>query len=163
MPEVSHGQRNLAGYSPEGRKESDTTEQLNPKTCSWGQDSGLAKKMPRCNFGSAHFGALPETPSEDLCSGIQQGPDHHWWEPLGALGLLDTVAQLCPHPKLSRCRVAVNTQLGVHMCLLSDSWIARRWRAILGQCPHLGHLLLPAPSAVWSQVRIPHSAPSLWI
>ena len=26
LPEESHGQRNLAGYSPRGRKESDTTE-----------------------------------------------------------------------------------------------------------------------------------------
>ena len=29
LPGESHGQRNLAGYSPKGRKESDTTEQLN--------------------------------------------------------------------------------------------------------------------------------------
>ena len=29
MPEESHGQRSLVGYSPWGRKESDTTEQLN--------------------------------------------------------------------------------------------------------------------------------------
>ena len=26
LPGESHGQRNLAGYSPQGRKESDTTE-----------------------------------------------------------------------------------------------------------------------------------------
>ena len=26
LPEKSHGQRNLVGYSPRGRKESDTTE-----------------------------------------------------------------------------------------------------------------------------------------
>ena len=29
MPEESHGQRSLVGYSPWGRKELDTTEQLN--------------------------------------------------------------------------------------------------------------------------------------
>ena len=29
LPEKSHGQRSLVGYSPWGRKESDTTEQLN--------------------------------------------------------------------------------------------------------------------------------------
>ena len=29
LPGKSHGQRGLAGYSPWGRKESDTTEQLN--------------------------------------------------------------------------------------------------------------------------------------
>ena len=29
MPEESHGQRTLAGYSPWGDKESDTTERLN--------------------------------------------------------------------------------------------------------------------------------------
>ena len=28
LPEKSHGQRSLAGYSPKGRKESDTTERL---------------------------------------------------------------------------------------------------------------------------------------
>ena len=28
LPEESHGQRSLAGYSPWGREESDTTEQL---------------------------------------------------------------------------------------------------------------------------------------
>ena len=29
LPGESHGQRSLAGYSPQGHKESDTTEQLN--------------------------------------------------------------------------------------------------------------------------------------
>ena len=29
LPEKSHGQRSLAGYGPEGRKELDTTEWLN--------------------------------------------------------------------------------------------------------------------------------------
>ena len=29
LPEKYHGQRSLAGYSPWGHKESDTTEQLN--------------------------------------------------------------------------------------------------------------------------------------
>ena len=32
LPGIFHGQRNLAGYSPWGRKESDTTEQLNMHT-----------------------------------------------------------------------------------------------------------------------------------
>ena len=31
LPEKSHGQRSLEGYSPKGHKESDKTEQLN--TC----------------------------------------------------------------------------------------------------------------------------------
>ena len=31
----SHGQRSLAGYSPQGHKESDTTEQLNNKSVTW--------------------------------------------------------------------------------------------------------------------------------
>ena len=30
LPGASHGQRSLAGYSPWGHKESDTTEQLTP-------------------------------------------------------------------------------------------------------------------------------------
>ena len=29
LPEESHGQRSLVGYSPQGRKELDTTERLN--------------------------------------------------------------------------------------------------------------------------------------
>ena len=33
LPEESHGQRTLAGYSPKGHKESDTTEQLSAHTC----------------------------------------------------------------------------------------------------------------------------------
>ena len=32
LPGESHGQRSLAGYSPRGRKESDTTEQLHTHT-----------------------------------------------------------------------------------------------------------------------------------
>ena len=32
MPEKSHGQRSLAGYSPKGHKESDMAEQLNTHT-----------------------------------------------------------------------------------------------------------------------------------
>ena len=32
LPEKSHGQRRLVGYSPWGRKESDTTER---RSCSW--------------------------------------------------------------------------------------------------------------------------------
>ena len=38
LPGEAHGQRSLAGYSPWGRKESDTTEQLSAHTrVSWGQ------------------------------------------------------------------------------------------------------------------------------
>ena len=40
LPEKSHGQRSLAGYSPKGRKESDMTEQLNTHT------QGRAKGSP---------------------------------------------------------------------------------------------------------------------
>ena len=32
LPEKPHGQRSLAGYSPKGRKESDTTKQLSTHT-----------------------------------------------------------------------------------------------------------------------------------
>ena len=32
LPEKAHGQRSLAGYSPEGRKESDMTKQLSTGT-----------------------------------------------------------------------------------------------------------------------------------
>ena len=33
LPGESHGQRNLVGYSPWGRKESDTTERLSHTKC----------------------------------------------------------------------------------------------------------------------------------
>ena len=33
LPAESHGQRSLAGYSPRGRKQSDTTEQLKQQGC----------------------------------------------------------------------------------------------------------------------------------
>ena len=33
LPEKSHGQRSLVGYSPGGHKESDMTEQLSAHTC----------------------------------------------------------------------------------------------------------------------------------
>ena len=33
LPEKSHGQRNLAGYRPEGHKELDMSEQLSAHTC----------------------------------------------------------------------------------------------------------------------------------
>ena len=33
LPGKSHGQRSLAGYSPRGRKESDTTERLTQRVC----------------------------------------------------------------------------------------------------------------------------------
>ena len=33
LPGESHGQRSLAGYSPRGHKESDTTEQLHVHLC----------------------------------------------------------------------------------------------------------------------------------
>ena len=32
LPEKSHGQRSLVGYSPKGCKESDTTQRLNTHT-----------------------------------------------------------------------------------------------------------------------------------
>ena len=35
LPGEAHGQRSLAGYSPWGRKESDTTQQLRIYALSW--------------------------------------------------------------------------------------------------------------------------------
>ena len=42
LPGESHGQRSLVGYSPWGRKESDTTEQLStaPDERAWGKYLG---------------------------------------------------------------------------------------------------------------------------
>ena len=35
LPQKSHGQRSLVGYSPWGHKESDTIEQLSTHACTW--------------------------------------------------------------------------------------------------------------------------------
>ena len=35
LPEKSHGQRSLEGYSPKGCKEANTTERLSTHTCDW--------------------------------------------------------------------------------------------------------------------------------
>ena len=50
LPGESHGQRSLAGYSPWGRKESDTTEKLNNKN--WVPSTGRAPLI----FQSLHCG-----------------------------------------------------------------------------------------------------------
>ena len=42
LPEESHRQKSLAGYSPQGRKESDTTEVM-------GFKSGTSVKEPACH------------------------------------------------------------------------------------------------------------------
>ena len=41
LPGESHGQRNLAGYSPWGRKESDTTERLTLSLFPLGSGDGM--------------------------------------------------------------------------------------------------------------------------
>ena len=41
MPEKSHGQRNLAGYSHKGHKDSDKTEQLSTAPCGKGREGVL--------------------------------------------------------------------------------------------------------------------------
>ena len=41
LPEKSHGQRNLAGYSPKGHKDSDMTEQLTTAPCGKGREGVL--------------------------------------------------------------------------------------------------------------------------
>ena len=50
LPGKSHGQRSLAGYSPLGRKESDTTEKLNNRN--WVLSTGKAPLI----FQSLHCG-----------------------------------------------------------------------------------------------------------
>ena len=41
LPGESHGQRSLAGCSPWGHKDSDTTEVTTQHSTQWGLDSGL--------------------------------------------------------------------------------------------------------------------------
>ena len=51
LPGESHGQRNLVGYSPRGRKESDTTERL----VLWGN---IIIVFIVTEFSGPHFGGL---------------------------------------------------------------------------------------------------------
>ena len=44
LPEKSHGQRSLAGYSPRGRKELDTTE-VTGYTCNPQRGAGVGKRQ----------------------------------------------------------------------------------------------------------------------
>ena len=46
--ENPHGQRSLAGYSPWGRKESDTTKQLSLSKCVWPIQGALCSVAPLC-------------------------------------------------------------------------------------------------------------------
>ena len=59
LPGESHGQKSLAGYSPWGRKESDTTEQLNSNESECNQDfpGGSEVKNLPANAGDA--GSIP--------------------------------------------------------------------------------------------------------
>ena len=58
LPEKFHGLRSLAGYSPWGHKESDTTEQLTHTHTHWSWSSwgasllGSGEKLWRCSSGS---------------------------------------------------------------------------------------------------------------
>ena len=62
LPGESHGQRSLAGYSPSGHKESDTTEQLTLsvwRQCTWSADTVSVRGFAlEHNFPSLNFHAL---------------------------------------------------------------------------------------------------------
>ena len=60
LPRKSHGQRSLAGYSPRGRKESDTTEQLHFPFLS-DLFSPLIKHSHLC---SLNYGNSPHVPAK---------------------------------------------------------------------------------------------------
>ena len=59
LPGESHGQRNLAGYSPWGRKESDTTKQMNTHACNpclFFEGTKKANKLVKCGHqGAGHL------------------------------------------------------------------------------------------------------------
>ena len=60
LPGESHGQRSLVGYSPQGRKKSDTTEQLHftsPTPVFLGFPCGSAGKESACKAGD--LGLIP--------------------------------------------------------------------------------------------------------
>ena len=56
LPGKSHGQRNLAGYTPPGRKDSDITEQQDRQTCSW--KTVLAQKLGNVPYATGYFPIL---------------------------------------------------------------------------------------------------------
>ena len=57
LPGESHGQRSLEGYSPQGSKESDTTELLSMHTCTDRSESFLSKNLRPRSTSSAHTAA----------------------------------------------------------------------------------------------------------
>ena len=60
LPEESHGHRSLVVYSPWGRKESDTTEQLTHTSVNGGFPGGSVDKEPAYKAGDAgETGSIP--------------------------------------------------------------------------------------------------------
>ena len=84
LPGKSHGQRSLAGYSPRGHKESDTTEPLNNNTyftvLQEGSDESVCIKLKRAP-GQA---GSPEWRSASLIIPTTLGPGPHPCRLLGA-------------------------------------------------------------------------------
>ena len=68
LPEKSHGQRSLVGYSPKGHKESDTTGRLST--------GGPVVKNPPANAGDMGWPLVPEDPT---CHGATKLLCHNCW------------------------------------------------------------------------------------
>ena len=66
MPEESHGQRRLAGYSPQGRKESDTTEQLTHSHSRW-EPPVWHRELSSVLCGELHGKEIQETGDVCIC------------------------------------------------------------------------------------------------
>ena len=95
LPEKSHGQRSLTGYSPRGHKESGTTERLN-----W-------TELKRCGF-SPLIGKIPWSrrwkPTPVFLPGIFHGQGRlTGYSPWG-LKELDTTECACTHTHIHRHR-----------------------------------------------------------
>ena len=58
LPEKSHGQRSLVGYSPWGRKESDTTDQLHFHFLSWGTRFHMQPNIFQTKMGARSLQTL---------------------------------------------------------------------------------------------------------
>ena len=90
LPGKSHGRRSLIGYSPWGRKESDTTERLHFLHFPWRQEFLVSPETLFPSRVSAHF--LPERPTfsgvclkKEIISSKTAAPD-----PMKKEGLLRT-------------------------------------------------------------------------
>ena len=80
LPEKSHGQRNLAGYSPWGQKELDTSEHAYAHMCTYTVIKGQSqsKLLLLSRFSRVRLCATPETAAHQAPPSLGFSRQEHW-------------------------------------------------------------------------------------